>query len=466
MRNRPSRRIIAAECAAIAAAVVAAAAANGLAHWDIALFAALTILSVISDLVAVRTRVGIVVSASLIAIVIGAVFLGPGPAAAIGAMTILAGWSVHRYPATDLLINLVAYVWFPVAAGLFFAWISDAAAIEQGSVEFYLAIFPTFLVAMATNFVIIGGESSYTEGSTFVTQLRRAALPVLPSELAGAMLAIGVSFIYVEAGTEAVALVGVLILVFQYLVAALLESQDRADELELRTHQLIGSQVALLTALLRTLDLRDRVTARHSAAVARYSREIAAHTGLSAEEQQMAHTAGLLHDIGKFVLPDNILKASGRRLTGAEWEEIKRHPHEGARIVSQVDGYQPIGEIILAHHERIDGQGYPRGLRGDEIPVLARVISVANTYDNTMTPRDSYPESLSWREAAIGLRRVAGTELDPRFVEALIDILDGKDLAYRHGEDVDFETELARDERIREHMEAALTAPELARLNS
>ena len=177
-------------------------------------------------------------------------------------------------------------------------------------------------------------------------------------------------------------------IVFQYLIGALLVSQQRADELELRAKQLAGFQVALLSALLRTLDLRDRMTARHSAAVARYSREIAAAAGLSEEEQELAHTAGLLHDIGKFILPDRILKGNAE-LTEADWVEIRKHPYEGARIVSQIDGYQPVGDIILAHHERLDGLGYPQSLRGDEIPMLSKVIAVADTYD-VLTARDSY----------------------------------------------------------------------------
>ena len=240
------------------------------------------------------------------------------------------------------------------------------------------------------------------------------------------------------------ALFGAVILIFQYLVGALLVSQERADELELRARQLAGFQVALLSALLRTLDLRDRMTARHSAAVARYSREIAAKAGLPATDQELVHSAGLLHDIGKFVLPDSILKSGRRRLTDVEWEAIKTHPTEGARIVSEIDGYQPIGEIILAHHERLDGRGYPRGLEGDEIPELARIVAVADTYD-VMTARDTYREPVSSYEAVIELRRISGTQLDRRFVEALIAVLEGKDLAYRHGEDADLEAELALD---------------------
>src|SRR6185436_4008086 len=144
----------------------------------------------------------------------------------------------------------------------------------------------------------------------------------LPSELASALLTVAVALAYVELGIAAMALFAAVILIFQYLVGALLVSQERADELELRARQLAGFQVALLSALLRTLDLRDRMTARHSAAVARYSREIAKAAGMSADDQELVHSAALLHDIGKFVLPDNILKSGRRRLTDEEWEAI------------------------------------------------------------------------------------------------------------------------------------------------
>jgi putative nucleotidyltransferase with HDIG domain len=189
--------------------------------------------------------------------------------------------------------------------------------------------------------------------------------------------------------------------------------------------------------------------------VARYSREIARAAGLTEGEQELVHTAGLLHDIGKFVLPDRILKGDAE-LTEADWEEIKKHPEEGARIVSQIDGYQPVGQIVLAHHERIDGLGYPRGLAGEEIPLLARIISVADTYD-VLTARDSYREPISSFEALTELRRVAGTQVDARFVEVLNEVLADKGFKYRHGEDADFEAELELDKRIHEYVTAGST---------
>jgi HD-GYP domain-containing protein (c-di-GMP phosphodiesterase class II) len=112
-----------------------------------------------------------------------------------------------------------------------------------------------------------------------------------------------------------------------------------------------------------------------------------------------------------------------------------------------------VGEIILAHHERIDGLGYPRGLEAQEIPELARIIAVADTYD-VMTARDSYRNPVSSYDAISELRRVAGTQLDPKYVDLFVNVLADKDLAYRHGEDADFERELALDRRIHDYVRA------------
>ena len=175
------------------------------------------------------------------------------------------------------------------------------------------------------------------------------------------------------------ALFAVVLIVFQYLIGALLLSQQRADELELRAKQLAGFQVALLSALLRTLDLRDRMTARHSAAVARYSREIAAAAGLSEEEQDLAHTAGLLHDIGKFVLPDRILK--GER--GADRGRLGADPQAPLRGRPDrlPDRRLPPGRRDHPRPPRAHRRARATrvGLDGDEIPVLSQGSSPSPT---------------------------------------------------------------------------------------
>jgi HD-GYP domain-containing protein (c-di-GMP phosphodiesterase class II) len=138
------------------------------------------------------------------------------------------------------------------------------------------------------------------------------------------------------------------------------------------------------------------------------------------------------------------------QLTEEDWRIIRMHPHQGAKIVSDVEGYGPVGDIIVAHHERFDGNGYPRGLRGEEIPELSRIISVADTYD-VLTARDSYRKPVSSFEAIQELQSVAGTHLDPYFVDVFISVLSGTDLRYRHGEDADFDAELGLERRVHEY---------------
>ncbi len=243
---------------------------------------------------------------------------------------------------------------------------------------------------------------------------------------------------------------------FQYLLRTALNSMDRKDQLEGRTRELASLQVGLLGTVLQTLSLRDKMTARHSAAVARYSREIASELGLSEREQDVVHTAALLHDIGKFIFPDSILFAS-TRLSQEDLEIVRRHPEQGARLVARMDGYGPVAEIVLAHHERIDGCGYPNGLAGQQIPLAARIIAVADTYD-VMTARDSYRRPVSSRAAIEELRRVSGSQLDEAVVNTFIGLLEKRSVTFRHADDADFERELNLDRRIRDYAQPRVAA--------
>jgi putative nucleotidyltransferase with HDIG domain len=368
----------------------------------------------------------------------------------------LVGWLRWRDSWQDLLDNVVAYAWFPLIGGLVFTEVADWLNLSKSDGMFYLLTFLIFVFALALNFLIIAAQIRYKEGTGLIELVRKLVIPVMSSELFAALLAVGVTYLYIHVGLAAIILFGVVLFTFQRLLGQLLLSEQRAEELErrgkqltARTKQLATLQVGVLSALLRTLDLRDRMTARHSAAVARYAREIAIAAGYSKEEQELVHTAGLLHDIGKFIFPDRILKGD-TKLNDDDWKIIKMHPYQGARVVAQMEGYGPVSEIILAHHERIDGKGYPRGLPGPEIPALSRMISVADTYD-VMTARDSYRTPISSFEAIQELRRVSGTQLDAEFVELFIRILAGKDVRFRHGEDADFDAELGLDKKVSEY---------------
>jgi len=433
--------------AALAVVVAVAVLWASEANWDLTLFGVLLAFCVFSDLTAVEAQARVKISGSFLALVVAMVLLGGTPAALVGVVTILAGWLRWRESWDYLLNNLLTFASFPLIGGLVFGDATEAWGVGSGDPVFYLLIFTLFQFALAINFLMVAGYGSYVERTAFSVKLRLLP-PVLPSEFASAMLAVGVTFIYDQIGIAAIALFGVVLVTFQYLLGQLLLSQQRAEELERRSKQLASFQVGMLSAMLRTLDLRDQMTARHSAAVARYSRAIAQRAGFSKRDEELVHIAALLHDIGKFILPDRILKANVP-LTDEDWMLIRRHPQQGARVVSSLDGYGPVAEIILAHHERIDGKGYPRGLAGEAIPELARIISVADTYD-VMTARDSYRSPVSTYEAIQELRRVAGKQLDARFVEVFVELLEGKDVSFHHGEEADFEKELALEARIAE----------------
>ena len=451
---KPNRFVVALELLALAVAAVVCVV--GEANWDFALFAALLVFSVVSDVTASEASSSVKISGSFLSLVLAMVFLGGPPAAVIGVVTIAVGWFRWHDEPHFLLNNLVAYTWFPLAGGLAFNAVLDATGGGRGG-WFHLLVFGTFMFALAVNFLIIALHRVHLDkGVTMVGLVRKLVIPVLPSELAAALLAVGIAYLYEQVGLAAIALFGIVLFTFQYLLGQLLLSEQRAEDLErsgeqlrARTKQLATLQVGVLSAIMHTLDLRDKMTARHCAAVARYAREIALAAGFSEEEQELVHTAGLMHDIGKFIFPDRILKTD-TKLTEEDWQIIKMHPYQGAKVVRQMEGYGPVGDIILAHHERVDGKGYPRGLKGDEIPALSRIISVADTYD-VMTARDSYRKPVSSFEAIQELRRVSGAQLDGHYVEIFIQVLAGRDVRFRHGEDADFDRELGIEKRVQDY---------------
>jgi putative nucleotidyltransferase with HDIG domain len=278
----------------------------------------------------------------------------------------------------------------------------------------------------------------------------------LPAEFATALLTAGIAFTYFETGVGAVGLAAVVIFVFQYLLRTSIAAEERGEELEQRTRELASLQMGLLSTVVQTLNMRDAMTARHSTAVARYSREVAKLLGLDERSQDLIHTAALLHDIGKVVLPDSILFAE-RKLTDEEWEHIKLHPVHGAKLVERIEGYGPVAEIVLHHHERYSGGGYPAGIAGEEIPIGARILSVADTYD-VMTARDSYRRPVSPEASMAELRRVAGTQLDPVVVEAFIRMIREQGVAFSHTDESDFEAELAFEKRVADYARPRMAA--------
>jgi putative nucleotidyltransferase with HDIG domain len=181
-------------------------------------------------------------------------------------------------------------------------------------------------------------------------------------------------------------------------------------------------RVEVLASLAAAIEAKDRDTHGHTVRVAETSVAIGRELGLPNPELRLIAHAGLLHDIGKLEVPDEVLTKEGP-LDAAEWEIIKRHPAMGLDILDRIGGLRREGGIILAHHERIDGSGYPRGLKGDEIPLEARIIAVADTYDVLVSDRP-YRKALPRETALQILRDESGSHLDPRMIAALFRILD------------------------------------------
>ena len=438
--------------ASLAATVVLADSGT----WSPALFGTLLALVVGANLVDIEFK-KVHISGDFLGLVIAMALLGPAQAAVLGIVssTIYIARAPTRLPMA--LTGLAEHAAFSLAGGLAMRAVAALLAAGPADLAFSIAVLAGFVTAWLLNVAITFSVGAALDGLPFWETIRRVIVPLLPSEAAMVLLASIIVYAEAQLGVVALAMLVALLFLYLFLLRELVTSQRRAEELEQRTEQLASLQVGVMTAMLRTLSMRDKMTARHSAAVARYTRAIAKAAGFDEAEQDLAHTAGLLHDIGKFILPDHILGAN-TKLSDDDWQLIRMHPYQGARVVREVEGYGPIADIIWCHHERIDGKGYPRGVAGDDIPLISRMISIADTYD-VMTSRDSYRSPVSSAEAIAELRRVSGAQLDGDLVEIFIRVLETEDLAFQHTDDADFETELAFERRVRDY--AAPRAAEL-----
>ncbi len=193
------------------------------------------------------------------------------------------------------------------------------------------------------------------------------------------------------------------------------------EQLEAANHLVIERSTVALEALSATVDARDAYTAGHSRRVRDVSVVLGAELGLARKDLETLDQAALLHDIGKIGVPDSVLLKEGA-LTQAEWLVMKSHPEEGARIIERLGYLDDVVPAIRHHHERQDGRGYPHGLRGDEIPVAARIIHVADSLDAMLTKR-VYRDALSLEQALDEIRRGRGTDFCASCADALDEAL-------------------------------------------
>lgn len=207
---------------------------------------------------------------------------------------------------------------------------------------------------------------------------------------------------------------------------------DMAREIKAQTEKLSRAYIQIVQALAASVDAKDRYTHGHSSRVAAYSREIAKRAGLSVAEQDSIYMMGLLHDVGKIGIQDAIINKTDR-LTDQEYAEIKTHPTVGYEILRNIEDYPELMVGARWHHERYDGRGYPDGLAGEEIPEVARIIAVADTYD-AMTSNRSYRKALSQETVRAEIENCKGSQFDPLFADVMLQMID-EDTSYSMRED-------------------------------
>lgn len=432
--------------------VVAAAWLTDAGDWrPLSLFLGLLVFGVITEPTPfVFKRVS--VSGSFLSVALAVALTGPLPAIAIGWVLMVENAVRRRKGIDHLLPNLATYGMFPLVGHLSLNALEGIASVRADDMTFIAASAGVFMLMNLVNFLLVAVDIQIVEARPSIREsVTSVWMPALPVELVSSLLTAVVAYTYVGYGGGALLLMGIVAVAFQSLIRLAMEAANRKDQVEARNAQLASLQMGLIATTLKTLSLRDNRTARHSAAVARYSREMAAALGLDEAEQELIHTAGLFHDIGKFIFPDSIL-LTDRRLTAEEFDIVREHPAVGAKLISEIDGYGPVADIVRAHHERIDGLGYPDGLMGETIPLGSRIIAVADIYD-VITARDTYRQPVSVPEALAELRRSAGTQLDVEIVEVFVSLVERTGLRFQHGTEADFEAELALERRVREYAE-------------
>jgi HD-GYP domain-containing protein (c-di-GMP phosphodiesterase class II) len=179
---------------------------------------------------------------------------------------------------------------------------------------------------------------------------------------------------------------------------------------------------AILTSIMTTLFERSFETEEHAQRIAQLCKTIGVHMGLAHDDIDKLHLLSMLHDIGKVGVSDRILKKPDK-LTEEEWREMRKHPEIGYRIAMSSSDFAPVAEYILAHHERWDGTGYPNGMAGETIPLLSRILAVADAYD-AMTQDRVYHKAIAQKDALAEIQQNAGTQFDPNVVEVFLRIME------------------------------------------
>ena len=360
-----------------------------------------------------------------------AVTFGPLTAVAVGAAGVLVDLmrrddphSVLRWVVWTANRSLVA-----AAAGLVALWLGAPQTREFGillaAVAIATAVETIADLGLTSITIVVRRKGSFADATRAVGPLLLASIPLYTPVIAV------LAYSYRSISPWSAVLFVLPAYAAQRLFLLYRQQRDTSEELATANERLEKANLSFATALVTTLDARDRYTAGHSAAVAVYSRDIAKRMGLGAAKQDLVHLCGLVHDIGKIGLPVGLLEKPGA-LSLEERRQMEAHAAIGERILSNVADYAEIALVVRHHHERVDGEGYPDGLAGSDIPLLARIIAVADAYD-AMTSDQPYRDAMPSRVARVRLAQAVESQFDTSVVAAFEAILAGATEDYRSG---------------------------------
>jgi putative nucleotidyltransferase with HDIG domain len=393
-------------------------AANHVEEIDWRRFAALAALASASQLLSFHLNRRRVFHPGILFVVAGALLLPPDLMILLVVVQCLPDWLKQRYPWYIQTFNIANYVMSGVAA-----WaVGQAIGFPAPAGREAAAGACAALVFVVTNRLLLLPMLYLGRG------LRPRDTGLLDGEdltieLVLALMAVPVAALWSDS-LPLVALALAPLFLIRFTQRAVLRLEEAGEvigrqnvSLEEAHRAVIQRSTAALEALSATVDARDTYTAGHSRRVASSASVIARELGLSGRELVVVDQAALLHDIGKIGVPDAVLLKEGP-LTAAEWVVMRSHPEEGARIIERLGYLDEVVPGIRYHHERMDGRGYPDGLLGEEIPLAARIIHVADALD-AMTTKRLYREERSFEEALEEIRRGRGTDFCSLCVDAL-----------------------------------------------
>lgn len=357
------------------------------------------------------------ITPSDIFIFLAALYLG-APAAVIVAVTdaFAASYRTSRRWTSRLGSPAIMSISIFVSASLFQAalsWLGDLGFLSSATLFANLLLFST--VYFFLNTMLMAAHNALKQGKALLPLWRANYLWISLTSAASASAA-GLIYVAIKNyGISSLLAAGPLVAI---IIATCHFYFKQADERTKAAENISRLHLATVEALATAIDAKDEITHDHVYRVQVYACGLARHFGLSNLEVEALKAGALLHDVGKIAVPDYILNKPGK-LTAAEFEKMKMHTVVGAQIMERVNFPYPVVPIVRHHHERWDGRGYPDGLKGEQIPKTARILTVVDCFDAVREDRQ-YHKGLSREEACELLRKNAGTQFDPRVVDAFL----------------------------------------------